>query len=355
MRGDGELKVEIDVADGLVRRVGLVHPGPEDVGRRVVGALAEDAALWMASASSADPVAHAVAARSAVENALGVVVDRAEARFREARVRAERVERHAYQLFLDWPGLIGHAPKSRALRRVREAQRALLTDGRWKLDTPLFDWDEPTSVTALARWAMEHDEAAAWLVRYLFEHELASAGQSDVPLAPMLSASWFASRVKDRAFVRAPAIDGTPREVGPVASLVDHPLVGDVLRTNGAGLLARFSARLVALAEDLRWLARAQRLRQVKPVKLPLRSGEGAAVVETVRGPLAHVVEVTAGRVAAWTVVSPWQWNFHPRGALVGALTGTPASGLQERTRWLVAGLEPSVTCQVVVRGPSSA
>jgi Ni,Fe-hydrogenase I large subunit len=286
---------------------------------------------------------------------LGLEVDLTERRFREAKLRAERVQQHAFQLFLAWPGLTGHAPQSQALRRLREATHALWTTGWWRLEVPLFAWDEPSSVAALATWAQQHEELPAQLIRYLFDHQLTSAGQSEVPLAPSLSDDWFLQHAQHKDFLRHPALDGAPREVGPLARLVDHPLVGDVLRSCGAGLLARFTARLVTLADDLRWLSRAQRLRPVKLRKLPPRSGRGAAVVDSVRGPLAHVVEVTGGRVAWWTVVSPWQWNFHPQGALVGALMGTSASGLQERTRWLVAGLDPCVTCHVVVRGPAGA
>jgi len=355
MRGDGDLKVVVDVMDQVVRRVHLGGPLPPDVGRKVNGLPVGEALDWVSSAFPLDSVAHGVAARRAVENALGVEVELEERRFQEARLRAERVEQHAFQLFLTWPGLMGRAPHSSALRRLRHATTALWRQGHWELPEPLFTWKEPKTVGELVHWAKAHDELAAQLIRYLFEHELAEAGQSDVPLAPMLHASWFAERVREKDFVKHPVVDGAPREVGPLARLVHHPLVGDVLRTSGAGLLARFSARLVALAEDLRWLSRAQRLRQVKSRKLPLRTGGGAAVVDTVRGPLAHVVEVTGGRVASWTVVSPGQWNFHPQGPLVGALRGTPASGVQERARWLCAGLDPCVSCQVVVRGPADA
>jgi coenzyme F420-reducing hydrogenase alpha subunit len=355
MRGEGDLTIQLDAADGTVRRVHLVAPQPPDLERHAAGLLAADAAEWVSSAFSLDRVAHQVAARRAVEMAVGLEVDLAERRYREARLRAERVQQHAFQLFLAWPGLTGKEPHSRALRRLRQAVDGLWATGRWKLDGPLLSWESPASATALVQWAMTHDEHAAHLIRYLFEHQLESAGQSDVPLAPMLHAAWFAEQVRAKDFVRQPVVNGAPREVGPLARLVDHPLVGDVLRTTGAGLLARFTARLVALAEDLQWLERAQSLRSVKPRKLPLRSGGGAAVVETVRGPLAHVVEVAGGRVASWKVVSPWQWNFHPEGPLVGALLGTPASGLQERTRWLVAGLDPCVTCHVEVHGSTGA
>lgn len=355
MRGEGDLKVQLDVADGVVRRVHLAAPHPPDLARRVHGALATEALDWVGNAFGLDSVAHVLAARQAVEHAVGLEVDPAERRLREARLRAERVSQHAFQLFLAWPGLTGERPESLALRRLREATTRLWNTGTWSLEPPLLDWGDPPDMASLVRWATEHDEVAARLIRYLCQHDLAAAGQSDVPLAPMLHASWFERHRHDGAVLSHPVIDGSPREVGPLSRLVDHPLVGDVLRSAGAGLLARFAARLVALSQDLQWLARAQRLRQVKPRRLPLRSGHGAAVVETVRGPLAHLVELSGGRVASWTVVSPWQWNFHPQGLLVGALIGTPALGVQERTRWLVAGLDPCVTCHVEVRGPAAA
>ncbi|WP_028309985.1 nickel-dependent hydrogenase large subunit [Derxia gummosa] len=49
--------------------------------------------------------------------------------------------------------------------------------------------------------------------------------------------------------------------------------------------------------------------------------GVGVAWVETARGLLAHVAEVDAGgRVVAYDIVSPTEWNFHPEGAAARAL-----------------------------------
>lgn len=84
-----------------------------------------------------------------------------------------------------------------------------------------------------------------------------------------------------------------------------------------------------------------------------LPDGSGFAAVETPRGRLHHLVAVDAqGRVARCAVLAPTEWNFHPEGPLVHALTGLPVgtgAAAEERIRWLVGLFDPCVACTLDV------
>jgi len=78
--------------------------------------------------------------------------------------------------------------------------------------------------------------------------------------------------------------------------------------------------------------------------------GAGAAIVETARGLLLHCAEVRDERVSGYGIVAPTEWNFHPAGALVSALTGAPAAdraNVEQRAIRLVHSLDPCVACRV--------
>jgi len=50
--------------------------------------------------------------------------------------------------------------------------------------------------------------------------------------------------------------------------------------------------------------------------------GIGISGVETSRGLLFHVASLRDGKVADYRILAPTEWNFHPAGPLVQALTG---------------------------------
>ncbi|HCX34082.1 MAG TPA: hypothetical protein DHV08_11360, partial [Rhodocyclaceae bacterium] len=81
--------------------------------------------------------------------------------------------------------------------------------------------------------------------------------------------------------------------------------------------------------------------------------GCGMAAVETARGVLMHRVDLEDGRVSRYRIVAPTEWNFHPQGAFVRGLAGTPASDTGEAHRaaaLLAHALDPCVACEIRVR-----
>jgi Ni,Fe-hydrogenase I large subunit len=151
----------------------------------------------------------------------------------------------------------------------------------------------------------------------------------------------------DEAFERAPHWQGAPAETGAMARASVEPLVDAALAPHRGSALARCLARLAELAS----LAAGRRTGRVGAMRVG--AGDGVGWVETARGLLVHRVrEGAEGRVAAWRIVAPTEWNFHPRGALAAGLARAAfgdASSAARSARWLVQALDPCVAARVEV------
>ena len=155
---------------------------------------------------------------------------------------------------------------------------------------------------------------------------MADYGRHDRPLLPSMDADWFAARLAaDLGFCDAPTLDGMPAEVGPLAAQ-RHPLVADAVAHWGPTLATRLlAAALDAPVVAGRLCHALDQLADDDPVEVDLtRSGRGAGVVETARGPLAYFVDAADGRVRMLRSVAPTEWNFHPDGPFMAALDAAP-------------------------------
>ena len=150
----------------------------------------------------------------------------------------------------------------------------------------------------------------------------------------------------DERFAQQPDWQERLMETGSLARMQSQPLLAELLREDGVSILARFLARLFEMVELL------DRLRN--PTSAPgwvqgtnLRQGAGLAWVQTARGLLLHRAELDEqGAVKDYRIVAPTEWNFHPNGAFVGALTGKSAASADEARRdaeLLVQALDPCV------------
>jgi Ni,Fe-hydrogenase I large subunit len=204
---------------------------------------------------------------------------------------------------------------------------------------------------------MQSAGAAPRAVKHLLDAGLASWGQCKSALLPPLEGAWFLDATEAPDFERAPLFHGEPAETGALARHAHTPILQHLLAKHGNGLLTRWVARLV----DMQFLAHqarvaAKKLRSAAAVQTShRRQTRGAAVVETSRGALAHVVGVDGNRVTSWRVVAPTEWNFHPDGPMARGLVGAPAQDLHKRISLLAAGLDPCVAFEVFTHGDGNA
>jgi Ni,Fe-hydrogenase I large subunit len=168
---------------------------------------------------------------------------------------------------------------------------------------------------------------------------------SKLNLAEADALAWRA--LEEPVFCTRPLWRNQPAETGALARQQDHPLLADRLNSQECRISARWLARRLELAEL------PSRLRR-EPTDIllaqSLAENHGYAWVETARGALLHVAHLEQGRVTAYRIVAPTEWNFHPAGpftAGINALGETP--DLAAAAQALALSLDPCVSYQVEV------
>jgi uptake hydrogenase large subunit len=363
---EGKIAVDLELEGDRVREVRATSSRRVDACRALLGLPMEEALRSVPLLFSVCAEAQSVAAREACEAALGIAVAETEHGARQLRVACEAIDNHVFQLALKWPELFGAVAAVEPLRVLRQTT-ARLRAGEGEAGPEAVALGErlaallgpklPDSAKLLAGWT-DGATTAQQTAAALLQEGLQDFGRCPVPLLPELPATWFAAQLAaDPSFERAPRYRERSAEVGALARQREHPLVKSLLSVHGNGLLTRFVARLVdveALGARVRTLA--QFLRAPRKAAAAARSsGTGCSLVETSRGPLAHLVTIEEGRMVAWRVVAPTEWNFRPDGPLQAGLQGMRAQGLQRNAALLVTALDPCVGFEITVRGSGNA
>ena len=319
--------------------------------------------------------AHAAAALAAIEAALRIEVSPTQLAFRELMLLTEHGAALGWRILMDWPPLLGASSQVRAcsdFRRAAAAVATFATRAPWMriggVELRLDRDGLHRAVSALACMLADllpqgADPALSWrtleltlqdcrslaasIINAARSGEMVDYGRHNLPLLPAKGADWFARQLAAGPdFADAPTFDGTPAEVGPFAAL-RHPLIAEAAAHWGPTL----ATRLLAAALDASVVA--GRLKQIlqsladdAPMAAELtRTGHGAGVVETARGPLAYYVETAGGRAQAMRSVAPTEWNFHPEGPFMAALADAPrVADPIFAARLLAASFDPCVT-----------
>jgi len=329
--------------------------------------------------------AQAAAGAAAIEAALGLAVDPRVASRRRRLVAAETLREHLWRILLDWPGVMGEPPDTAAMARVMAgygawrtaltagvdlfapgaarsaaqpaaapaaecARRALADLGALRVfGRPPGDWlEQVAGIEALATWAGQTDTAAARLIHRVLTTGQAGLGRAGVGALPPLTTADLdrclggADPAVD-AFVARPTWDGQPRESSPLTRQLEAPLVQDLSRSFGNGLLPRLAAQLVEAAQ----IMTGAEASAAGPIPGELPAGLGLAQVPAARGLLVHRVRLGDGRVAEYRILAPTEWNFHPAGVVAVGLAGLMAQAdpadLGPLARLFITAVDPCV------------
>ena len=121
------------------------------------------------------------------------------------------------------------------------------------------------------------------------------------------------------------------------------------LTWDGQQIAAAEVASTRPAADGLRGLPVARALEIIPRLFSICRCAQEAAA----RGTLLHRVELDGDRIARYVIVAPTDWNFHPPGAFVHELGGSPARTRAEAgmaARRLALALDPCVPCELAVK-----
>lgn len=368
MTAEEGINVRLACADRRVRRVGVSSSRRPLPARLVRGRSRGEVERVVPLLFSLCRRAQGAAAAAALAAAHG---DESPAARLTLDVTLETLQESVWRLLIDWPHAIGEAPRVPAVASVRRAADAVIDRGA-SLDAlldvaeaalhehvygiPAAEWLAAADVAALDRWIEAGATPPARLLRRLRD-DTPGLGRSDVALLPSttrsgLLAALVAAMDADAEFGRLPYWNGAPAETGALARQAATPLIAALVQRDGRTASTRFVARLVELAA----LARDLRTRTDGPVPMvhahAVADGVGLGLAETARGLLLHRAEVRDGVVAAYRIVAPTEWNFHPDGPLARGLAGRAAddrAGLEREARIVVQSLDPCVACRVEI------
>lgn len=330
-------------------------------------------------------MAQARTACQAAETALDQAATPSVEQARELLVLMEWAREHLARILIDWPRLFGEPPNVRALPAIgtllaqlrarlfphnrafalnataaailAEIPEVTRLEGILENEIyhmPAQQWAEMDDIQALLDWSREAPGVAASSIRSICDAGWASQGRCDVPaLPPIPAAEMRAVLTGDMAddFARQPTWTTQPRETTSFTRQRHHPLVAALEAEFGNGLLTRWVARLVELAE---LPGRMRRIALESPTTT-LRNesptvAAGLAHTEAARGRLYHLVEVEGDRIGDYRILAPTEWNFHPAGLVAEALDNLSLPDPDERrfvAELLVNAIDPCVACEV--------
>lgn len=329
-------------------------------------------------------MAQARTACRAVETALDQAATPTVEQARELLVLMEWAREHLARILIDWPRLFGESPNVRALPAIG----TLLAQLRGRLfphnrafalnatagaipaeipevtrleqileneiyHMPARRWAKMDDIQALLDWSREVPGIAADSLRRICDAGWASQGRSEVPALPPIPATEMqavlAGDTAD-AFVRHPVWATQARETTSYTRQRQHPLVAALNAEFGNGLLTRWVARLVELAE---LPDRMHGVAHTPPAtETPEMSVTGAALAQTeaARGRLYHFVAIDGDRIGDYRILAPTEWNFHPAGPVAETLAHLSVPAPDERrfvAELLVNAIDPCVACEV--------
>jgi uptake hydrogenase large subunit len=314
--GKDLLHVKLAVRDHIVRAVRIESPRG-DVAPVFLGQTPAEAAAMANLLFSLCPASQSLAVEAAGEAALNHTPDPARSHARALHVLCERLGEMLRASVLDWPRDV---PPARAdvdaLRVSLTVLRAIPDRDDTGLSLASVEQaarklglrDFPQGDTLFARqWAEVRADEANW---DLCETKADFLSESDDDAV--------AQALTDRHFARAPALPGRCVETGAAA------------RQAAAGFVSSMSGRLAARFHDMAATLDAIRTLQAGfaapsgiVAACNIGPGEGYAAVDSARGRLYHRVRLDGGgRIAAYAIVAPTEWNFHPDGPFVRLLLG---------------------------------
>lgn len=384
----GELAIVLDWDGRRVTDVDIASSRPTGVDRVLLGQPPGAAVALVPRLYSLCGCAQGAVAAGAMDAAQGTATAGSLDAARRLAIALEMMQEHVWRLGFDWAEAMDEAPAIAMVRETRAAiatvlaplmrcvlaEEGAVTPPRGEIDavigavarhaeagllgTPPRAWLEQDSLADLQRWSAAGRVAPArWLARLAVERD--ARASNAVVLMPAWSGeallheltSGLATAFGGGASPGLPLWHGAPAETGALARQQHHPLVAAMLADEGPSVGARLVARLTELAgllDDPDTCASPARLGSGDGHR-----GEGFAAAHTARGLLTHRVRLEAGRVAAFDILAPTDWNFHPQGAFAvaaGGITAVDAAGVHRQALRIARAIDPCVACRIEVR-----
>jgi len=373
--GPGGLSIAAEIADDRVCSVRVVSSRSTRLTRLFIGRPAEEIPILAERIYSLCGLSHAVAATRAIAAARGETFGAQNIRAQSIALLSERISeslRSNVTLALhENDAMRLDAGTMRPLAEVFSLTRNLLALAKTNRLSAASDRDDLRAVienicNRLQRLGFPSNPdtlgarpaAGSWfrlLWRESVRDESFAANIPDALDAEDDTEVLARLRSDGEAFAAAPSLPDRTPETGAFAR---HWRKTDL---TGSASMARLGARMIDLAECLDRLSRAaagEEVNQAEDKSVTPASREGFAAVETSRGRLCHWTQLSRdGKIEAYAIVAPTEWNFHPAGPFVAAVLGArvPRGEAGASITRLASLLDPCVLFRVEISEPAHA
>lgn len=385
MSVEGKLSIVISCEDGKRNGVSITSTRPVHASQIFHGKSVTETLKMLPLLFNICGTAQACAAVRASEAALGITVLPETNTLREQLVRMETIKEHLWRILNDWPLFNDEPPDQAGMAEVLSTQREyrkvlcnednpfqpgatvhcheyanseiVLNRLKTLLEGKVFgmqleqwlDFEKPDEIEA---WANQQQGHAAKLIHRVIEAGWADAGRCEVEPLPELEPSQLYSSMQVSTYIEQPEWQGHACETTTLTR-TRSALLKMLATEYGNGLLVRLIARLTELAKlavELEGIRDSLNDSVLTPADaLPHNFGIGE--VEAARGRLVHLLEVECGNIKEYQILAPTEWNFHPSGVVVDALTNLQGNHdkVEQQARLLINAIDPCVGYELSV------
>lgn len=387
---EGQLEIEIVRSARSENRVTIVSSRPLQATRVFEGKTPEAVLAQIPLLFGVCRTAQSTAGARALQQALGI--DRAAATdaAHAILVQLETAREHLFRILIDWPAALNEGPDAAGMRSFElllpNFRKALFSDeeafslhAATRIDIhaleielakledslaesvfgrPTSEWLNITRERELEDWISHTGTVAARFLRHIVDRGWSGVGSSASCFLPDVSGSALndiLQPVNAAEFIARPEWQDKACETSTFTRHHDCDLIQSLCRAYDNGLLSRFAARLVELAETpafVRGLVMQLETHNRPGANEDLLPGVGIGQVEAARGRLVHRAVVENEVVSRYQIVAPTEWNFHPAGVVakgLGRLRTSDEDVLRQQAAMLIQAVDPCVGYELVV------
>lgn len=390
MNAEGGLRIELTSADSAVMQVNIESHRPVHASRVMIGRHTADSRRMIPLLFNLCATAQSCAGVRACEQALDKPASAAVQKMRDQLVNAETLREHLWRIYLDWPAFIDaeaepeRADMAEMLQIQRDYQQAFsphdtlfqagattcqsdlaaLKEASDRLSgllqrtlfaMPPEEWLALAGEQQLFAWAAARQTTPAKLINRVLQSDWSASGACESEALPQLNVKHLHAAMRDADYIRQPRWRGHCCETSSLTR-TDSPLL-DVLKQEYAnGLLTRLVAKLTEIARLAGQLMPKLQRPYDECCSAAMAANPGIGQAAAARGQLVHRVGLDGDFISGYQILSPTEWNFHPRGVVAQALLtlkGTPAE-VEQQARLLINAIDPCVAYELMMVQGSS-
>ncbi|PUB90559.1 MAG: hypothetical protein DBP01_06960 [gamma proteobacterium symbiont of Ctena orbiculata] len=373
MNVEGEIHIKLYRRQARIEKIAICSTRPLQLTHLFEGKSVKELLSMLPMLYSVCATAQASAAAQACRQAMGM---HGNARIELAEsmlVTVETAREHLWRILIDWSNFVDTAVDRALVASLSNllpmAKHACFNDSdlftlqpRLVVDQERFstvieqiaktaadsifalapaDWYAYADIGDFDVWLEQTATPASKLLRRIRDKQSAQLADGGSYPLPTIDPQAICQRLSEEdadQFIATPEWKGAVFETTPMTRMASHPLLRQLTKLYGFGLMTRLVARLLELASiPARLNGQMQALIEDRINGGTPMAGsgvdEGLGQVEAARGRLIHRAVLDKGMISGYQIVAPTEWNFHPRGVVARGLLSLPAQEIDALKR----------------------